>query len=129
MTYTIAIPIADRRASLDFYRAALGLEPFGPLGPDGIPEPLQFALAADVSLMCIPTGGFGWVVGEGRTAEPGRSECLLSVSAGSDADVDALVERARAAGARVVAEPGPRPWGYAGAFEDPDGHLWQALRP
>lgn len=33
-------------------------------------------------------------------------------------------ERARRAGATIVTEPGQRPWGYAGAFTDPDGHLW-----
>ncbi|GAA4247259.1 hypothetical protein GCM10022255_022430 [Dactylosporangium darangshiense] len=126
MTYTIALPIADRRAARDFYTAALGLEPFGPPGGDGIPEPLQFALAGGVSLMLIPTGGFGWVVGEGRPAEPGRSECLLSIVT---ADVDAAVERAHAAGALIVAEPAQQSWGYAATFEDPDRHLWMILRP
>jgi uncharacterized glyoxalase superfamily protein PhnB len=27
-------------------------------------------------------------------------------------------------GAQVVAEPEEQPWGYAGTFADPDGHLW-----
>ena len=26
--------------------------------------------------------------------------------------------------ADVVTEPGRQPWGYAGVFADPDGHLW-----
>jgi uncharacterized protein len=33
-------------------------------------------------------------------------------------------ERAAAAGARVVLAPGQQPWGYVGAFADPDGHVW-----
>jgi uncharacterized glyoxalase superfamily protein PhnB len=34
------------------------------------------------------------------------------------------MERALSAGADVVTPPGPQPWGYAGAFTDPDGHMW-----
>ena len=33
---TLALPIAERAAALAFYRDALGLEPFGELGSDGI---------------------------------------------------------------------------------------------
>ena len=38
--------------------------------------------------------------------------------------MDAFFDRARAAGATVVAEPEQKPWGYTGTFADPDGHLW-----
>ena len=116
---TISLPIDDRRTSHDFY-AALGFEAFGEPASDGLPEPLQFALDDGVSLMLIPRGGFGWVVGENAVAERGTSECILSVTA----DVDAFIERARAAGATIVAEPERKPWGYSGTFADPDGHLW-----
>ena len=45
---------------------------------------------------------------------------------GSPAEVDAVVERARAAGARIAREPGETFWGgYAGVFVDPDGHPWE----
>lgn len=33
-----------------------------------MPEPLQLRLGPNVSPMLIPTGGFGWVVGEARVA-------------------------------------------------------------
>ncbi|MEV7329531.1 VOC family protein [Micromonospora sp. NPDC093244] len=35
-----------------------------------------------------------------------------------------LIPSGRAAGAEVVTEPAAQPWGYAGIFADPDGHLW-----
>ena len=74
--------------------------------------------------MLIPRVGFGWVIADNAVAEPGTSECVLSLTG----DVDALVGRARAAGATIVAEPGQQPWGhYAGTFADPDGHLWLVL--
>ena len=44
----------------------------------------------------------------------------------SDAEVDELVERARAAGATVTREPAPTFYGgYAAYFADPDGHVWE----
>ena len=127
---TLALPIAERAAALAFYRDALGLEPFGELGSDGIPEPLQFAVNEGLALMLIPQTGFGWVIGEREVAEPWACECLLSLDAPDAAAVDAAVERARAAGAEVVAEPSARPWGvYTGTFADPDGHLWSIGAP
>ena len=45
---------------------------------------------------------------------------------GSPAEVDAVVERARTAGARIAREPGETFWGgYSGVFVDPDGHPWE----
>jgi predicted lactoylglutathione lyase len=122
---TFSLPIADRRTSHDFYVAAFGLEPVGELASDGLPEPLQFALGGDTRLMLIPRGGFGWVSKPNAVAERGTSECLLSVEAGTDAEVDALAERARAAGAEVVVPAERQAWGgYAATVADPDGHLW-----
>lgn len=44
----------------------------------------------------------------------------------SSADVDLVIEEARAAGARIAREPGPTFYGgYAGVFIDPDGHPWE----
>jgi hypothetical protein len=74
MDHTISLATADRSRSLAFYRDGLGLEAFGPLADDGVPEPLQLRLASNVSLMMIPTGGFGWVAGEDRVAAPGANE-------------------------------------------------------
>jgi catechol 2,3-dioxygenase-like lactoylglutathione lyase family enzyme len=44
----------------------------------------------------------------------------------SPADVDAVIEEARAAGGRIVREPAETFWGgYSGVFHDPDGHPWE----
>jgi predicted lactoylglutathione lyase len=123
-TVTVSLPTADRRTSFAFYAEGLGFDAVGELADDGVPEPLQFALNDGLRLMLIPTGGFGWVIGDREVAGRGQSECLLTLRAETDADVDVLVERARQAGAEVVTQPGQQPWGYAGAFADPDGHVW-----
>jgi catechol 2,3-dioxygenase-like lactoylglutathione lyase family enzyme len=45
---------------------------------------------------------------------------------GSPADVDAVIEKARGAGALIPREPGETFWGgYSGVFVDPDGHPWE----
>jgi uncharacterized protein len=124
---TLALPIAERAAALAFYRDALGLEAFGAPGSDGIPEPLQFAVNEGLTLMLVPTRGFGWVIGDREVAEPWACECLLSLDAPDPAAVDALVARAVAAGASMVVEPAQQPWGYTGTFADLDGHLWSVV--
>jgi predicted lactoylglutathione lyase len=120
----ISLPIADRPRSYAFYQEALGLTPIGELAEDGVPEPLQFALTDDVNLMLIPTGGFGWVLGDQPAAPIGTSECFLSLHADSEAAVDAQTAQAVAAGAKVVTAPIRKPWAYLATFTDPDGHLW-----
>jgi catechol 2,3-dioxygenase-like lactoylglutathione lyase family enzyme len=47
-------------------------------------------------------------------------------NARSPAEVDEVIEEARAAGATVTREPGETFWGgYSGVFADPDGHPWE----
>jgi uncharacterized protein len=120
----ICLPIADRPTSYDFYRRALGLEALGEPADDGVPEPLQFVVNAGVRVLLAPRAGFGRTIGEGQVTPPGHHECLLVIGAATEADTDALVDRVVAQGADLVTPPGPQPWGYAGAFADPDGHIW-----
>ncbi len=120
----ISLPIADRPTSLAFYRDGLGLDAFGEPADDGVPEPLQFSLHEGVHLMLIPRGGFGWVVADHEVAPEGSSECIFTIEAASDSGVDERIGRAVDAGATIVMQPGPQPWGYVGTFADPDGHLW-----
>jgi hypothetical protein len=44
----------------------------------------------------------------------------------SPAEVDAVIEEARAAGADIVRSPAATFWGgYSGVFVDPEGHPWE----
>lgn len=125
----VALPIADRR-SFDFYRDGLGFEPIGDPADDGVPEPLQFILNDGLRLMLVPTGGFGWVIGD-RAVHGGGGECLLTPAVATEAQVDERLDAAQRAGAAVVVAPGRQPWGYTAVFADPDRHLWmvQTRRP
>lgn len=68
---TISLPTGDRQRSYEFYQSALSLEPVGELAEDGVPEPLQFRLDEHTMLMLVPTGGFGWVIGDREIAPRG----------------------------------------------------------
>ncbi|MDP9385456.1 MAG: VOC family protein [Actinomycetota bacterium] len=63
----------------------------------------------------------------GVTEDPGGwGGITLAHNVGSPDEVDAVIEEARAAGARIAREGGPTFWGgYSGAFADPDGHPWE----
>jgi uncharacterized protein len=50
----------------------------------------------------------------------------LALNLGSPAEVDAVIEEARDAGATIGREPAETFWGgYSGIFIDPDGHPWE----
>ncbi len=124
MTFTIALPTADRVRAHRFY-AALGLPTPGEAASDGVPEPLTVVVGEGAQLMLIPSGGFGWVTAGRETADRDVVECLLSLELSSATEVDDLVTRAEAAGAELVTPAQAQPWGYRATFADPDGHLWE----
>ena len=50
----------------------------------------------------------------------------LAYNVSSPGEVDAVIEEARAAGARIAREPAPTFWGgYGAVFVDLDGHPWE----
>ena len=78
----------------------------------------------------------GMIVGlwdRGRLAEDSGVEdsggwggITLAQNVATPDEVDATIDRARAAGARIVREPAETFWGgYSAVFHDPDGHAWE----
>jgi predicted lactoylglutathione lyase len=124
---TVCLPVADRAVSHAFY-SALGFATVGELEADGMPEPLRFEISTGLRLMLIPRTGFGWVIGDRKPSAKGSNECLIVIGLPTEAEVDKLMRRAQEAGAELVIEAGVQKWGYAGAFADPDGHVWQVGR-
>ena len=123
----MCLPIEDRRVSHAFYKA-LGFVTVGEVGDDGLPEPLQFEISVGLRVMLIPLRGFGWVIGDRKRSARDAHECLVVIGLATDTAVDKLMRRAEDAGADIVFEAGNQNWGYAGAFADPDGHMWQVGR-
>lgn len=61
-------------------------------------------------------------------APPSATEMSLGHNVTSADEVDAVMATAAVAGARIVKPAGKTFWGgYAGYFQDPDGHLWEVV--
>jgi catechol 2,3-dioxygenase-like lactoylglutathione lyase family enzyme len=57
---------------------------------------------------------------------PGWGGATLALLVESPEEVDAILQQAEAAGARLGRAGSKRPWGgYSGVFIDPDGHPWE----
>ena len=60
--------------------------------------------------------------------EPSGTEFTLGHNVGSREEVDTVMAQARRSGANIVKEAEETFWGgYAGYFQDPDGHLWEVV--
>ena len=57
---------------------------------------------------------------------PAMVELVVAQNVASESDVDTMMARAAAAGARILKQPAKTFWGgYDGYFADPDGHVWE----
>lgn len=62
----------------------------------------------------------------GIADQGGWGAVTLAHNVRAPADVDAIIEQARAAGATITREPEATTWGgYSGCFVDPEGHPWE----
>lgn len=115
----ITLGVADLEKSIQFYEQGLGLPrmdsppevAFFPLNGSWLGLYGREALAEDAG---IPADGNGF------------SGFSLAHNLESEAEVDALMNQALAAGAKLVKAPAKVFWGgYSGYFADPDGYLWE----
>ena len=128
----ITLAVADFDRALAFYRA-LGLESSGVIatehrGDDTHPAGaiVMFHLAGGQILALYPRSELA--KDAGISPGPARSgEFSLGHIVPTRKEVDALLAKAKAAGAPVT-ELHDRPWGiYSGYFRDLDGHLWEII--
>lgn len=111
------LEVADTAASSRFYQDALGFtEIFTLPNPSGMPMLVHLRWVKWADLLLRPAVG--------RFSGPkglGISLTFTAFEGGLDA-IDALHERARRHGAKIIAEPGNRPWNARDfTVEDPDG--------
>jgi hypothetical protein len=118
----VTVPVDDLQKSVGFYKA-LGLTP-----EESDEDSAAFDLDG-VYLVLLQRGEFGVYVesvGHGA-ASKGSSETILSYFTDSRGDVDALLAKAKAAGAGAVTPAEDDEGSYSGYFTDPDGHIWEVL--
>jgi len=114
----ITLGVADLGRAKAFYEA-LDWEAGG-----GVEGEVAFFQAGD---MVVALWSRAKLAEDSCVEDPGGwGGVTLALNFGSPAEVDAVIEEARAAGATIGREPAETPWGgYSGIFIDPDGHPWE----
>ena len=132
--HVITLGVADLEQSLRFYRDGLGLSSPGIVGteyPGDTERPAgavaMYDLQGGLILALYPRTEVAKDAGI-PVGPAGSGEFSIGHAVASREDVDALLAKAKAAGARLTGGPHERAWGlYSGYFRDPDGHLWEVL--
>ena len=123
----ITIGVDNLERSLAFYRDGLGFPTQGIVGTEFAHGAVAFfELQSDLKLAIWPRAE----IAHDADLTPGprsATEFTLGHNVASKEEVDAVMERARRAGAKTAKRAQDTFWGgYAGYFQDPDGHLWAA---
>ncbi|SFM46128.1 VOC family protein [Variovorax sp. OV329] len=122
----VTLGVDDLERSLRFYRDGLGLATEGIVGQEFEHGAVAFfQLEGGLKLALWPRKSIAHDTGlPPRPASPTAFTLAHNVS--SRTEVDALMSQARQAGATVVKAAHDTFYGgYAGYFQDPDGHVWE----
>lgn len=124
----ITLGVDDLERSLAFYRDGLGLATRGIVGKEFEHGAVVFLdLQPGLQLALWPRASLAHDTGLSRTPSS-PTELSLGHNVADRAAVDAVMLRARQAGATIVKPAQDTFWGgYGGYFQDPDGHLWEVV--
>jgi uncharacterized protein len=124
----ITIGVNDLERSVKFYRDGLGLPTQGIVGKEFEYGAVAFFdLQNSVKLAVWPRKSIARDSGV-PLQPPSATELTIGHNLNSKNEVNETMEQARKAGAKIVKPADDTFWGgYAGYFQDPDGHLWEVL--
>jgi len=122
----ITLGVDDLQRAVRFYRDGLGLKTEGIVGTEFEYGAVAFFdLQAGLKLALWPRKSIAHDTGI-APGRPNATDFTIGHNVSSKAEVDAVMEQAKRAGAVVVKRAHDTFWGgYAGYFQDPDGHLWE----
>jgi catechol 2,3-dioxygenase-like lactoylglutathione lyase family enzyme len=124
----ITLGVDDLERSLKFYRDGLALPTQGIIGAEFEHGAVAFFdLQAGLKLAIWPRRSIAHDTNIPRTA-PSATEFTIGHNVRTKDEVDAVMDQAKRAGARIIKPARDTFWGgYAGYFQDPDGHLWEIV--
>lgn len=124
----ITIGVSDLEKSLVFYRDGLGLLTPGIVGTEFEHGAVVFIdLDNGAKLALWPRESLAHDTGL-PLQTPSQTDGSLGHNVSSKAEVDAVMEQAKKAGARIVKPAADTFWGgHSGYFLDPDDHLWEIV--
>ena len=123
----VTLGVDDLERALRFYRDGMGLKTEGIVGKEFEHGAVVFfELQSGLKLALWPRKSLAHDTGI-RQQSPSSTEFTLGHNVSSKAEVDEVMAQAAKAGAKIVKPAHDTFWGgYAGYFQDPDGHLWEA---
>ncbi len=124
----ITLCVDDLERAVHFYRDGLGLPTQGIVGKEFEYGAVAFFdLQPGLKLAIWPRKSLAHDAGI-SIGIPNSTELAIGHNVSSTAEVDAVMEQAKSAGAVIVKPAQKTFWGgYGGYFQDPDHHLWEVV--
>jgi hypothetical protein len=122
----LTIGVDDLKKSLKFYRDGLGLKTEGIVGEEFEYGAVAFFdLESGMRLALYPRKSLAKDAGI-KPTRASTTEFSIGHNVKSKAEVDKVMAQAKKSGAKIIKPAQKTFWGgYAGYFQDPDGHLWE----
>lgn len=124
----LTLGVADLDRSVQFYKDGLGLYTEGIIGKEFEYGAVAFFdLQNGLKLALWPRES---ISNDTKIPQqsPSATEFTIGHNVGSKEEVDNVMEEAKRAGATIIKSAADTFWGgYAGYFQDPDGHLWEVV--
>jgi predicted lactoylglutathione lyase len=119
----VNLPVKDLKRSIDFF-TKLGYT-FNPQFTDD--NATCMILGDNLFVMLLTEKFFGSFTDKAICDTAKATEALTCVACSSKAQIDELVAKARAGGAKVPREPQDHGFMYSHGYEDLDGHTWELV--
>jgi catechol 2,3-dioxygenase-like lactoylglutathione lyase family enzyme len=124
----LTLGVSNLERSLKFYRDGLGLPTPGIVGAEFEHGAVAFFdLQSGLKLAIWPRAD----IAHDTALQPGlpnATEFTIGHNVNTKDEVDAVMLQAEKAGAQITKPPSDTFWGgYAGYFQDPDGHIWEVV--
>jgi predicted lactoylglutathione lyase len=124
----ITLGVTDLEKSVKFYQDGLGFPTKGIIGKEFEYGAVAFFdLQSGLKLALWPRKSISH---DTNISLQNSSETELTIghNVNSKEEVNAVMDQAKKAGAKIIKPAADTFWGgYAGYFQDPDGHLWEAV--
>jgi len=124
---TLTLGVNDLKRSMQFYRD-LGWQTDGIVGTEFENGAVVFfELDNGLKLALYERKNLAWD-SQIKLGPESATEFSIGYIVNSEADVDAAMQQAEKANAKIIKPAQKTFWGgYGGYFQDPDGHLWEVL--
>lgn len=122
----LTLGVKDLKKSMEFYQKGLGWQTQGIVGAEYENGAIVlFELSNGQMLSLYERKNLAWD-SEVELQPASATEFSIGYFVSSDQEVDAILEQANTAGAKITKSAQKAFWGgYHGYFQDIDGHLWE----